>query len=162
MGRVGSGRGDGRQRGFTLVEVLVALLILGFIALGIATLFSHSMMVNASGYDYAVLASEARQAMERLRSLPFDDAALAATGGTPRTIDAMSGRITIRYTVEDYDLFDWGDVAGPTWAAVGGGGFANAKRITMTVMSAKSALPGRRQFVTSAVRISPPPPELGG
>ena len=152
MGRVPT-RDDTEQRGFSLIEVLVALLILGFVALGIATLFSHSMMVNASGYDYAILAAEARQAMERLRGLPFDDAALADTGGTPRTIDAMTGRIAIRYTVDDFAVNEWTDVAGATWPAPAGGAAVSAKRITMVISSSKNALPGRRQFVTSAVRI---------
>jgi len=39
------------ERGFSLLELLVALLILAFVALGIASLFSHAQLTNASGYD---------------------------------------------------------------------------------------------------------------
>jgi prepilin-type N-terminal cleavage/methylation domain-containing protein len=59
------------QGGFTLVEILVALVILSFVALGIAGLFSHAITVNASGHDYALLATEARFALESLQALPF-------------------------------------------------------------------------------------------
>ena len=40
MGRDRELRG---QQGFSLIELLVALLILGFVALGIASLFSHGI-----------------------------------------------------------------------------------------------------------------------
>ena len=60
---------DRSQQGFTLIEMLVAIMILSFVALGIAGLFSHAVINNASGYDYAQLATEARFAMEELQGL---------------------------------------------------------------------------------------------
>ena len=74
------------QQGFTLIEMLVAIMILSFVALGIAGLFSHAVISNASGYDYAQLATEARFAMEQLQGLPFDDDELDKTTGDPHTM----------------------------------------------------------------------------
>ena len=67
-----------RTEGFTLVEILIMMVILSFVALGIAGLFSHAMLTNASGHDYALLASEARFALEEMQARPFDDAVLTA------------------------------------------------------------------------------------
>ena len=82
-----SARTHERTEGFTLVEILIMMVILSFVALGIAGLFSHAMIMNASGHDYALLSSEARLALEALQALPFDDPndandPLDATGST--------------------------------------------------------------------------------
>ena len=95
------------QRGFSLLELLVALLILAFVALGIASLFSHAQLTNASGYDYAVLASEARRALEDLMATPFNDAALTDTAGTPRQLTTARRGFDIRYTVQDFQVLTW-------------------------------------------------------
>ena len=99
------------QQGFSLVELLVALLILGFVALGIASLFSHAQITNASGYDYALLASEARRTIEALQATQFLDPALAATGGTARDWAAARKGFTVQYTVQDYEINNWGEMS---------------------------------------------------
>jgi len=152
------GRGPSleRQQGFTLVEILVALMILSFVALGIAGLFSHSMIVNASGHDYAVLASEARFALESLQARPFGDAALAATS-TPRTWAPVNRNFTINYTVDDFFVQNWAEVASGVWPAANPGGtpptVANLKRITMTVASTNEILMGQRVLTVSTLKI---------
>ena len=107
------------QQGFTLIEVLISLMILSFVALGIAGLFSHAMLVNASGHDYAVLASEARFALEALQARPFEDAALLATGGTPRSWTPVNRNFTIEYTVDDFFVQNWAEVSSGVWPASG-------------------------------------------
>ena len=52
-----------------------------YLHLGVAGMFSHAMVVNASGYDYAQLASEARFVIEELRARPFLDPVLNPTTG---------------------------------------------------------------------------------
>ena len=141
-----------RQQGFTLIEILVSLGILGFVALGISGLFSHSMIVNASGHDYAVLASEARFALEALQGMPWADAALVDTAGGERSWTPNNRNFTIVYTVEDYFVENWVDAAG-TWQAPAGLEQANLKRISMTVASTNQVLRGERIFTVSSLKI---------
>jgi prepilin-type N-terminal cleavage/methylation domain-containing protein len=148
----GSGPSLERQQGFTLVEILVALMILSFVALGIAGLFSHSMIVNASGHDYAVLASEARFALESLQARPFMDAALSATS-TPRTWAPVNRNFTINYTVDDFFVQNWAEVASGAWPAATTANPANLKRITMTVASTNEILIGQRVLTVSTLKI---------
>jgi len=139
------------QEGLSLIEVLVALMILSFVALGIAGLFSHAMIVNASGHDYAVLSSEARFAMESLQALPFGNAALADTGGTPASWAPVNPNFTIAYTVDEYQVTDWAMVSAGGWPAAPGAG--NLKRITMTVSSTNPVLEGQRVLTVSSLKI---------
>jgi prepilin-type N-terminal cleavage/methylation domain-containing protein len=145
---------DDRQQGFTLIEILVSLVILSFVALGIAGLFSHSMIVNASGHDYAVLASEARFALEALQGMPWNDPALVDTAGGERTWTPNNPNFVIRYTVEDYSVENWIEAAG-TWQApdTSIGEVANLKRITMTVASTNQVLRGERTFTVTSLKI---------
>jgi prepilin-type N-terminal cleavage/methylation domain-containing protein len=150
----GSVRIRSGEEGFTLVEILAALLILSFVALGIAGLFSHAIVTNASGHDYALLASQARFALEALQALPFDDAQLVDTAGAPASwtpVPADAG-FTITYTVEDFRVENWTEAAG-TWDAVSNAADANLKRITMTVSSTNQILEGRRVLTVTSLKV---------
>jgi prepilin-type N-terminal cleavage/methylation domain-containing protein len=145
------------QSGFTLVEILVAIVILSFVALGIAGLFSHSIKVNASGYDYALLATEARLALESLQALPFDDPSdnndpLDAST-SPKTWTPANPNFQIRYTVEDYYIDNWANVSAGNWQEPTGSLNANLKRITLTVESTNPVLGGRRMFTVTSLKI---------
>jgi MSHA biogenesis protein MshO len=145
-------RGD---RGFTLVEVLVALLILAIVSLGIAGMFSHAMVVNASGYDYARLASQARFVLEELRARPFVDPTLNATGGTvwvPQNPVYSNDQFTATYSVTDFSIGNWADLG--TWPAPSGPNPANVKRITVRIRSTAQNLTGRRELVVSALKVA--------
>ena len=150
-------RNHTRQEGFTLVEILIMMVILSFVALGIAGLFSHAMIVNASGHDYALLASEARFALEALQARSFDDVALDDTVGTPRTWTPNSQNFVITYTVEDYIVRNWAgfDTAGggAGWVAATGADTPNLKRISMTVTSTNEVLRGRRVLTVTSLKI---------
>lgn len=145
-------RSRGRPAGFSFVEILIAVAILSFVALGIAGLFSHAMVVNASAHDYAVLSSEARWAMEALQARTFADATLDDTAGTPRTWVTQNPTITIEYTVDDYHVENWAEAAG-AWPAPSALKPTNLKRISMTVVSTKEILLGRRVLTVSALKI---------
>jgi prepilin-type N-terminal cleavage/methylation domain-containing protein len=145
------------EEGFTLVEVLMALLILGIVSLGIAGMFSHAIMVNASGYDYARLAAQTRFVLEELRARPFDDPTLVETAvGAPRTWIPVGGvtysnrGFTAVYSVADFSVAGWTDLAG-TWPPATGAG--NVKRITVTVTSTAIALKGNRVLTASALKM---------
>jgi len=142
--------------GFTLVEVLMALLILAIVSLGIAGMFSHAMVVNASGYDYARLASQARFVLEELRARPFEDASLVATAGAtwvPQNLTYSNRNFTATYAITDFRINNWGDLGG-TWPAPTAGVPGNVKRITVRVRSTAQNLQGRRELVVSALKVA--------
>jgi len=145
--------------GFTLVEILIMMVILSFVALGIAGLFSHAMVTNASGHDYALLASEARFALEALQARPFEDATLQDTGSV-QSWTPINPNFVIEYTVEDFRVDNWTQAAGGSagWGAPTAGtgattDTANLKRISMTVTSTNQVLRGRRVLTVTSVKI---------
>jgi prepilin-type N-terminal cleavage/methylation domain-containing protein len=140
------------QGGFTLVEILVALVILSFVALGIAGLFSHAITVNASGHDYALLATEARFALESLQALPFTHDDLVETTD-PRSWTPVDPGFQVRFTVQDFYVDNWATIHSGNWAAPTAELGANLKRITLTVESTNQILEGRRIFTVSSLKI---------
>jgi len=144
------------DRGFTLIEVLMALLILAIVALGIAGMFSHAMVVNASGYDYARLASQARFVLEELHARPFTDPILAPTAGVswvPQSATYSNRNFTATYAVTEYSIGNWADLGG-TWPVTAGGSTGNVKRITVRIRSTAQNLQGRREFVVSSIKVA--------
>ena len=57
----------------TLVELLIALALFGFIMLGIAPLFIASVKSNYSANEYTSIHNLARDRLEQLMNLPFTD-----------------------------------------------------------------------------------------
>lgn len=148
---------DDRRRGFSLIEVLIALAILGLVILGVVGLFSRSIVVNASGFDYATLSAVARRSVEDLQAQPF--AAVADTGGTPVTLPDPTGtnNYTVQYTCIDYFVTTWADVQGtgtppPAWPTPTAGQAANLKKITLTVESERE-LTGRRALTVTMLKV---------
>ena len=86
------------ERGFTLVETSIAMVIMMVAALGVASLFTYSITNNSGGNDRAVAISIAQQQIEQLRSVSFTDAILnvsAATVLLPNTVsNGRSYRVT--------------------------------------------------------------------
>jgi len=151
-----TGRPIRADEGFTLIEVLMAMAILAIVALGVAGMFSHAMVVNASGYDYAQLASEARFVLEELRARDFDDPALNATTGTPwipQSATYSNRNFTATYSVADFSISDWTTLAG-TWPAPTALNPGNVKRITVRIRSTAQNLQGRRELVVSALKVA--------
>ena len=68
-----------RDRGFTLVEVLVAVLLLIVIFAGVAQLFASSTMANATSRRTTLATMAAADKMEQFHAVAFDDPALAAS-----------------------------------------------------------------------------------
>lgn len=86
------------ERGFTLIETSIALLILMVAGLGVASLFTYSIRYNTGGNDRAVALSIAQQQIEQFRSVPFDDSILAVTSATELTPNTVSNGRTYRVT----------------------------------------------------------------
>jgi hypothetical protein len=60
----------------SVVELLVALALLGFVLLGITQLFMASVKSNYAGNEYTSINMLARDRLEQLMNLPFTDAQL--------------------------------------------------------------------------------------
>src|SRR6185436_7550426 len=59
------------QRGFTLLEASVAMVILMVIGLGVASLFTFAIQSNANADDRELSMAVAQKRMEWLRTIPF-------------------------------------------------------------------------------------------
>jgi len=81
----------GRQTGFTLLETAVAMVVMMVGGLGIAAVFSYAVKNNNGSRDRAIALAVAQQELERLRSLPFNDAALNATPTLVNPITVTNG-----------------------------------------------------------------------
>lgn len=70
------------QTGLTLVELLIALALLGIVLLGIAPLFISSVRSNYSANEYTSIQNLARDRLEQLMNLPVTSAQLSAATAT--------------------------------------------------------------------------------
>src|SRR5215207_4809683 len=62
---------DSAQRGFTLLESAIALVVLMIIGLGIASLFTYAIQANSRADDRELAMAIAQKRMEWLRTIPF-------------------------------------------------------------------------------------------
>src|SRR6185369_6534790 len=67
---------DKGQRGFTLIEMSIAMVVMMVAALACASLFVFSMQNNVGGSERALAMAVAQQQLEEIRSVSFDDATL--------------------------------------------------------------------------------------
>ena len=89
-------RAAASERGFTLIETSIAMVIMMVAGLGMASLFVYSISNNSGGNDRAVAISVAQQQIEQLRSAKFTDAILNVTSAT--AADTVSNGRTYRVT----------------------------------------------------------------
>ena len=103
------------EKGFTLMEVLIAVAIFSIGILGVAALQSGSIRGNTSARGVTDIAVIATDRLEMLRSLPYNDPALSADVGlfvlaqdadrVDNNYDGLidedneTGPLTIQYTV---------------------------------------------------------------
>jgi prepilin-type N-terminal cleavage/methylation domain-containing protein len=94
------------HRGFSLIEVLVALFILAITLLGVAPLFLEGMRSNASAFDYTTAASLVREKLEELKQRTKDDPDLsvAAIHQEIVTYPGTGAQFTRRWTCVNYLL----------------------------------------------------------
>jgi prepilin-type N-terminal cleavage/methylation domain-containing protein len=89
------------ERGFTLVEVLVALFLTGLGLLAIAPLFVYASESSATSADLGVVGAKAVQRLEILRAQGFGT--LAAGGSLTSNVagfsDTTDAAVTVRWTV---------------------------------------------------------------
>jgi Tfp pilus assembly protein PilV len=120
------------ERGFTLIETTIALLIMMIVMLAAASLFAFSVYNNSSGADRMQTLAIAQQTMETLRSAKFSntvtDAALNAgtvtqsvrrghpTSSLARPYTIVSTIVDTTPTIKTITITVTPTGAGPTWA----------------------------------------------
>ena len=72
-------------RGFSLVDLLEALLLLAFASFGVLPALNLALRLNISSRDFALASDLAKVRFEHVLTLPFDDAALTANETLPKT-----------------------------------------------------------------------------
>lgn len=164
------------ERGLSLIEMLIALALLGFILLGILPLFMGSVKSNFSANEYTSIHNLSRDRLEQLMNLPFSDAQLSAgvhandlpavmpdpATGVPPASGGVPNPFTLSYQVRQYQIPASGAVATgapftPTRVIVAGQTF-QYKRIDVTVQSGTGPLGiGSRVVRLSGVITNPSP-----
>lgn len=77
----------------TLVELLIATVLLALILLSIVPLFITSVKANYSANEYTSIQNVARDKLEQLMSLPFNDAQLYLNAATNNGITDLPDRL---------------------------------------------------------------------
>lgn len=91
------------EKGFTLLEIIIALLVMMISVLGTASLFIFAINYNSGSRDRTVALAIAQQRIERLRNIPFTDAALNATAaaGTTETLQTNNRTFAVTTVITD-------------------------------------------------------------
>ena len=105
------------QKGFTILEAAIALVILMVIGLGIASLFTYSIQANGRADDRELAMAIAQKRMEWLRTIPFTTQtrsvaysypngglAATATAGVSETITNAGRSYTVNTTISDLNF----------------------------------------------------------
>jgi Tfp pilus assembly protein PilV len=64
-------KGDSPEKGFTLLETAIALVIMMIVGLGVASLFTYATRANGSADDRELAMAVGQKRMEMLRTIPF-------------------------------------------------------------------------------------------
>lgn len=98
-----------RSKGLTLVEMMVAMIVLSIGLLGVAGLQARAITEGSGGRHLSEASAMARNRIEELGRLAWDATDLDDSGGAwvvdPTPIDGLDG---VAYTVSD--RIDWDDV----------------------------------------------------
>jgi len=105
-----------RQRGFSLVEVLIALVIMSVGMLGIAGLYVQSMQAGRTSTFRHHAVTLAGDVADRIRANPTAGAAYAAAGGVDSGCVAM-GVDCSEPQMASHDIFLWAEQARDTLPA---------------------------------------------
>lgn len=129
-----------RSAGFTLVEVLLALVLLAVGVLAAAPMFVYAMKGNAGASDFGVVGALAVERMELLRSEDYPD------------LDA-GGSLTANTTVGGVDYFDTSnDGFVLRWTIVDATPIANTKTITVRALAERQVIGEQKEVTLTTVR----------
>ena len=88
------------QRGFTLIETSVAMVVMMVAALACCSLFVFSTQNNIGGGDRALAMAVAQQQLEKIRVVNFDDVSLN-TGTTTSTVKSGERNYAVETVIAD-------------------------------------------------------------
>jgi prepilin-type N-terminal cleavage/methylation domain-containing protein len=96
MERLRTVRAGGRAQGMTLIEVMIATVLLAFGLLAMLALQMHAMRGGRVGRHYTQAAQVARDRMEELHRLPWDHADVQPTAGwvVDPALDSQAQNVT--------------------------------------------------------------------
>jgi Tfp pilus assembly protein PilV len=86
------------ERGFTLIETSIAMLVMMIVGMGAAALFTYAIKVNSVSGAHAMSIAIAQQQVEQLRGVAFNDASLAA-GTSTSTVAGLDSSYTVQTTI---------------------------------------------------------------
>jgi prepilin-type N-terminal cleavage/methylation domain-containing protein len=126
-----------KARGFSLVEVLVALFLISLGVLAAAPMFIYAMQGNAVGADLGTVGAVAVERMELLRSSNYG--ALTAGGSLTSNVtgyfDNSNPAVTVRWTITD-------DTVGPV----------TVKTITVRAITNRQVVGERKEITMTTSR----------
>ena len=135
--------------GFSIVEVMVAGLILAVIALGLIPLYSRSIRSNVEGFDYTQVSNFAKSRAEEYLQYPFGSAPLDVPDGSEELevqdfYSAAEREWVAEVAADDAALFERTTTIRPFRAAaldqpLDGGEPADVKEITVRVEGTRVA-----------------------
>ena len=82
------------ERGFSLIETSIAMVVMMVAGLAVSSLFVFSLQNNVGGNERALAMAVAQQQLEQLRSVDFDDT----------TLNAGASTVTVRNGGHDYSV----------------------------------------------------------
>ena len=88
------------QRGFTLIETTISMVVMMVAGLAVSSLFVFSLQNNVGGGDRALAMAVGQQQLERLRSVAYEDTTLTA-GTTTSTLRNGDRGYTVVTTIAD-------------------------------------------------------------
>ena len=91
---------DQSQRGFTLIETSISMVVMMVAGLAVSSLFAFSLQNNVGGADRALAMGVAQQQLEQLRSVTFEDTSLTA-GTTTVTVTSGERKYSVVKTISD-------------------------------------------------------------
>jgi Tfp pilus assembly protein PilV len=89
------------ERGFSLIEVMIAFVVMMVASLAVGSVFFYSVQNNVGGSERALAMGVAQQQLEQLRSVSFNDGSLTAGTTTFPTVQTGQRQFQVVRTVVD-------------------------------------------------------------
>ena len=137
------------ERGVSLVETLVALLILSFVAVSTLAMFGQGMRLNASGADYTAITNVAKDKSEELLNLNYANAILAPD----QTFTEISNQPRVAEHSLVQGTIDPATVFGASPMVSTSAGSGNLKVVSVTVNSQGTYAFGQRTVTVQSIKI---------
>lgn len=138
------------QQGFSLLEVLIALVVLSLGLLGLAALQTVSLKVGHDSYQRTQATMLAYDMVDRMRANPVAFASgrynLVAVGDNPGTTDCVSSTCSTDQ-LADYDIRTWHTILAAKLSQGQGTISASGTTRTITVSWKENDLPIRLQLI---------------